>query len=334
MEKGLLVLFQPKVSIVIPVYNGANYLSKAIDSALAQTYSNIEILVINDGSNDNGATHDIALSYDDKILYYEKENGGVSTALNLGIEKMIGEYFSWLSHDDEYSPDKIQKQVDFLAKKRQKNIILFSDYAWIDSDDHINGESILPYIRRMTGLKAVFYAYISGCTLLIPKICFEEVGKFDENLPVTQDYDLWFRFAQKYQFEHMPMTLVKSRLHAEQTTHSYSYRDKECNDLYIDFLNKVTSKDIKIIERFEIVFYIKLLIRMENMKYRIVEQFLYENKLNTQSIFLVRTVYTFYKKIYTCWYKKISLFCIFFNPIWTYRKGINYIKYNLFYKIK
>ena len=76
-----------KVSIIIPVYNGSNYVKEAIDSALAQTYKNKEIIVVNDGSTDEGATRDIVKSYGDKVTYYEKENGGVSTALNLGIEK-------------------------------------------------------------------------------------------------------------------------------------------------------------------------------------------------------------------------------------------------------
>ena len=107
---------EKKVTIIIPVYNGSNYVREAIDSALAQTYKNIEILVVNDGSTDEGATRDICLSYGDKITYYEKENGGVSTALNLGIEKMTGDYFSWLSHDDLYYPDKIEKQMKELEK--------------------------------------------------------------------------------------------------------------------------------------------------------------------------------------------------------------------------
>ena len=84
----------PLVSIIIPVYNGSNYLAEAIDSALNQTYDNCEIIVINDGSNDNGATERIAKSYGNKIKYYSKENGGVASALNFGINMMEGEYFS------------------------------------------------------------------------------------------------------------------------------------------------------------------------------------------------------------------------------------------------
>ena len=78
----------PLVSIIIPVYNGSDYLKEAIESALAQTYSNIEILVVNDGSCDDGKTEEIALSYKDRIRYITKPNGGVSSALNLGIAQM------------------------------------------------------------------------------------------------------------------------------------------------------------------------------------------------------------------------------------------------------
>ena len=120
----------PLVSIIIPVYNGSNYLSQAIDSALAQTYKNIEIIVVNDGSKDDGATEKIALSYGDKIRYYAKENGGVSSALNYGIEKMKGEYFSWLSHDDKYTPSKIEDQMSLrknLATDKLTTTILMCD---------------------------------------------------------------------------------------------------------------------------------------------------------------------------------------------------------------
>ena len=89
---------KPLVSIIIPVYNGANYLREAIESALGQTYGNCEVLVINDGSNDHGETEREALKFGDRIRYFKKENGGVASALNLGIRKMRGEYFSWLSH--------------------------------------------------------------------------------------------------------------------------------------------------------------------------------------------------------------------------------------------
>ena len=103
----------PRVSIIIPVYNGANYMREAIDSALAQTSDDVEVLVINDGSRDNGATAEIARSYGDRIRYIEKENGGVSSALNRGIAEMRGRWFCWLSHDDRYLPEKVARQLAF-----------------------------------------------------------------------------------------------------------------------------------------------------------------------------------------------------------------------------
>ena len=97
--------YEPIVSIVIPVYNGANYMKFAIDSALNQTYEKVEVIVVNDGSNDNGETDRIARSYGDKIRYFSKENGGVATALNLAIENMKGEWFSWLSQRGGILPE-------------------------------------------------------------------------------------------------------------------------------------------------------------------------------------------------------------------------------------
>lgn len=94
---------------MIPVYNGANFLNESINSALNLTCDNIEVIVVNDGSDDDGETEKIALFYKNQIKYISKENGGVSTALNVAIKNMNGEWMSWLSHDDLYYPRKIEK---------------------------------------------------------------------------------------------------------------------------------------------------------------------------------------------------------------------------------
>ena len=123
----------PLVSIIIPVYNGSNYLREAIDSVLAQTYRNIEILVINDGSNDNGSTREIALSYGDQIRYFEKENGGVASALNKGLKEATGDYLSWLSHDDVYLPEKVAKEMEKLLALPDKNAVVFCRHSVMDA---------------------------------------------------------------------------------------------------------------------------------------------------------------------------------------------------------
>ena len=182
----------PLVSIVIPVYNGSNYMREAIDSALAQTYPNVEIIVVNDGSKDN--TREIALSYGDRIRYFEKENGGVSTALNQGIRAMRGEYFSWLSHDDVYYPEKIQTEIDALKACGNMAQAVYSGWdALIMPNRSVEKyPQCINHSYLEIGLLAPIMGFISGCTLLIPKKYFQQYGFFDESLRAVQDYAKWF----------------------------------------------------------------------------------------------------------------------------------------------
>lgn len=235
----------PLVSIVIPVYNGSNYLREAIDSALSQTYTNIEVLVINDGSNDGGKTEAIALSFGNKIRYFFKENGGVASALNMGIREMKGDYFSWLSHDDVYYSSKISDQIAFVHPA-QANVIPYTNFDLIDEQS------------KMTGFKAVdavdprFFRYyltvshpVHGCTTLLPKSCFEKCGFFDESLRTTQDYDFWFRLAPYYKFIHIPSSHIQSRHHNEQgTVILNALHAQECNELLVKFLSQLTPEEI------------------------------------------------------------------------------------------
>lgn len=249
--------FNPKVSIIIPVYNGSNYMREAIDSALAQNYGNIEVIVVNDGSIDDGKTREIALSYKDRIRYFEKENGGVATALNFGIEKMTGEYFSWLSHDDVYYSDKIEKQINFLNQQNDKKIILYSDFEYIDEKSHWISDQKIRNKKKNT-LYAVLKGYIHGCTLLIPKSCFYEVGKFDEKLKTTQDYDLWFRLIREYPVIHFSIILVLSRQHNEQGSKYISTHLEEETSLYISFINRLNEQEILKLEKSMELFYFKM----------------------------------------------------------------------------
>lgn len=215
---------QPIVSIIIPVYNGSNYVKEAIDSALAQTYKNIEVIVVNDGSNDGGKTEEIALSYGDKIKYFKKENGGVSSALNLGIKKMQGEYFSWLSHDDKYESGKIEEQINLIDGK--------SDVIALCSDAKINKNSIIlgnkserrfPENMRVDSkdvLKNILEkGSFNGCALLIPKVAIEKAGGFDETLRYVQDVLMWIKiFLQGYSVIYSYKVLCYCRVHDAQLT--------------------------------------------------------------------------------------------------------------------
>lgn len=214
---------RPLVSIVIPVYNGSNFLAQAIDSALAQTYPNTEVLVINDGSRDDGATERIALSYGARIRYYPKENGGVSSALNLGIQKMRGEYFSWLSHDDLYTPDKIEKQVALL-EKAPPGAVLMCGTEYVDADARPLHRYQKPFREGAYTSSEMFSSifsgcYISGCALLVPKTAFEQAGLFDTELKYMQDMQMWYRILLLGRpFYYAKDTGVLSRVHEKQTT--------------------------------------------------------------------------------------------------------------------
>src|SRR5690554_4935362 len=129
INKGKVVIF----SIVVPAYNGSDFLSEAIESILGQKgidRDEFEILVVNDGSTDDGKTRRCAEKYGSEIRYFEKENGGVSTALNLGIEEAKGDFICWLSHDDLFCEDKLfeqEKVISLLCREGIKDFVLFSD---------------------------------------------------------------------------------------------------------------------------------------------------------------------------------------------------------------
>lgn len=214
--------FYPKVSIIIPVYNGANYMREAIDSALSQTYGNIEVIVVNDGSCDNGETARIARSYGDLIRYFEKPNGGVATALNLGIEKMTGEYFSWLSHDDVYEPKKIEEQIRLLCKQADRQCIIFSGYRTINEAGESLHECFFPpdICENLLSLLSIETELsLNGCTLLIPTEVLR-TNRFDEMLRYTQDYDMWLKLYEKVPFVYIDKCLVLSRQHSQQDSRS------------------------------------------------------------------------------------------------------------------
>lgn len=254
--------FLPKVSIIIPVFNGANFMKEAIDSALAQTYSNIEVVVINDGSQDDGATESIAMSYGSKIRYLSKPNGGVSTALNLGIEKMTGDYFSWLSHDDVYKPEKIERQIEFLRRSCRYDTILYGSYELINSNSktisiidcsklYSNNQLSIPLFPVLRGLA-------NGCTMFIHKSHFIRIGLFDERLRTTQDYDLWFRMFREASVQFCPGNYVKSRIHSKQTGRAVNRHTDECERLWITMIDSVTSKEMCVMEGSPYYFYIRM----------------------------------------------------------------------------
>lgn len=208
----------PLVSIAIPVYNGANYVRYAIDSVLAQTYPNFELLVINDGSNDAGLTEKVALSYGDRIRYFSKPNGGVASALNLALEESKGEYFCWLSHDDIYLPEKVAKEMEKLLSLQDRNAVVFCRHSVINSDGKYLYDAPQPpqFPPHQAAYQLILSQWLHCCTVLAPRFLYLENGGFREDLPTTQDYDLLVKIGLKYPFIEIPEVLLKTRSHPAQ----------------------------------------------------------------------------------------------------------------------
>lgn len=230
------------VSIIIPVYNGSNYLAEAIDSALAQTYKNMEIIVVNDGSNDDGATEKIARSYGEKIRYFSKENGGVSSALNYGIQQMRGEWFSWLSHDDLYTPQKVEHSIKALNRcdlREIEKVVVYTDGVLVRSGgskiknfkQYFEEERI--YLGEEVAYEIACNGVLCGCCLLIHKTAFDKIGLFDESLRYSQDALMWYSlFLNGYDVYYSKNKDVFGRVHKLQVTNTH--RELFLNDsLYV-----------------------------------------------------------------------------------------------------
>jgi glycosyltransferase involved in cell wall biosynthesis len=205
------------VTIVIPVFNGARYVAEAIDSALAQTWPAVEVLVVDDGSNDGGATQRVVERFGAAVRFITKPNGGVGSALNAGIAAMTGHWFSWLSHDDLYEPTKVERAMQALEDLASPAIV-FGEADFIDEHARFIGSAGL--LNGLTNESdprwLVLEGRLNGCTMLIPRACLGAVGPFDVGLPTTQDYALWFDLASRYPFVPVREALVRSRVHGEQ----------------------------------------------------------------------------------------------------------------------
>jgi len=212
-----------KASIVIPVYNAEKYVNECINSALNQSYSDIEIIAVNDGSTDNSLK--ILENYSDKIKIISKENGGTPTALNAGIKAMKGEWFKWLSADDVLKKDAIEVLVNEAKKIDDfKSCIFYSNYDLIDQDSNIIGEFIEPNFNELSPFERnvilLDHFYGNGTTSLIHKSIFEQYGHFDEKIGFQEDYEFWLKccLLHNCKLHLIPKNLAQYRIHESQLT--------------------------------------------------------------------------------------------------------------------
>jgi len=218
-----LHLSNDKVSVIIPVYNSENFLKDSINSVLHQTYQNLEIIAIDDGSTDNSLK--ILQKYSDKITVIHQENKGLADALNVGIKNMGGRWFKWFSPDDVLYRDAIEILVN-EAKKLPENTIVYSNWELIDDigkkirdffESNYNELNTFEYnVRLLDGQQ------INVNTTLIPASLFKK-GCSIQNLedPIAIDYDFFLRAGMLYntKFYLISKILVQYRIHSLQSSH-------------------------------------------------------------------------------------------------------------------
>ena len=214
----------PRISVIIPAYNRANYLTEAINSVLSQTYRNFELIVVNDGSQDN--TEEILKKYTGKIKYFYQENNGVSSARNKGIDNSKGEFLCFLDSDDLWEKKKLEKQIDYFNKNVDVKIC-YTDEIWIRRGKRVNQ---MKKHKKHSGnifKMSLPLCIISASSVMIKKEVLSKVGFFDESFQVCEDYDLWLRISKEFQVGFIPEKLIIKRGgHEDQLSKKYWGMDR------------------------------------------------------------------------------------------------------------
>jgi glycosyltransferase involved in cell wall biosynthesis len=201
----------PTVSVVIPTYNRAGLLGRSIQSVLNQSYTDFEIIVVDDGSSDE--TPNVVAEFDDQRITYVplSKNIGAGGARNVGIRMSRGRFLAFQDSDDEWLPEKLARQMSMFERGASDLGVVYSDKTWIlkngtakyhPAPKSLSGQLINPEIR--------FYRpYQLGIqATLIKRECFETAGYFNEALPAFEDLELFIRLSRKFAFRHIPEPLV------------------------------------------------------------------------------------------------------------------------------
>ena len=233
----------PTVSVIIPTYNRANLVGKAIKSVLSQTYQDFEIIVIDDGSTDN--TREVIRGFKDKRVKYIKEykkNRGISVTRNIGIKMARGKYIALLDSDDEFLPERLRKQVQLLQNKSSEVGVVCSWSYNIDEKGNYISKRCLPKKDGYIYEDLLSTNPISLPTVLIRKECFNRVGFFDDLLNAQEDWDMWIRIAKYYRFALIKIPLVKYRLHTNQLSRNLELKIITANRILVKYANELKKR--------------------------------------------------------------------------------------------
>ena len=227
----------PLVSVIIPTYNRGWVVKEAIDSVLDQDFSDYELIVVDDGSNDN--TREILGAYGKAITVLQQSNRGVSAARNRGIAEAAGRLIAFLDSDDLWLPRKLSTQVKFFEENAD-SVINQTQEIWIRNGVRVNPKKRHHKFSGMIFERSLALCLVSPSAVMIKKSLFDAVGVFDENLPACEDYDLWLRISCRY-----PVHLVDSALIFKRGGHDDQLSKAAGLDKYrIQSLMKIIDSDL------------------------------------------------------------------------------------------
>lgn len=206
----------PKVSVIIPTYNRAHLIGRAIQSVLDQSYQDFEIIIVDDASVDQ--TEEIVRNFADERISYirHQKNEGGSVARNTGIKAAKGEFIGFLDSDDEWLVEKLKKQMDRFKISSKKVGIIYCGYSTVWKETQEIGDPVIPILRGNLFLSLLKSYITPGSTPVIRRDCFRKAGFFDEELQSCQEWDMWIRISRYHEFDFVPEILVRYHLHGHQ----------------------------------------------------------------------------------------------------------------------
>ena len=208
-----------KASVILPCYNGARWIGRAVESILAQTYKHFELVIIDDGSTDDSKEIIAPYFCDERVRYIYQTNRGFSAALNRGIKESSGCLIGFIGQDDLWMPKKLELQVKYFGKNENVALV-HSNYYSIDSEERIIRlvkTKVRGFSSKQEVVKWLFLTTnIAFETVLVKRKCFDEVGLFDERMVGYSDHDMWLRVAGSFNIGYLDLPLVKKRQHELQ----------------------------------------------------------------------------------------------------------------------
>ena len=216
----------PEISVIIPTYNRAHCLGRALDSVFQQTFSSLECHVIDDGSSDH--TQEVLTAYPDVSVTLLAKQSGVSAARNVGIQKARGEWIAFLDSDDVWLPTKLARQMAVIKSQSDVRWV-HTNEIWIRSGVRVNPMKKHEKKGGWIYLHCLPRCVVSPSSVLLHRSVLNSVGVFDEQLPACEDYDLWLRIAAHYPVVYVEEPcLVKYGGHADQLSRQYWGMDRFC----------------------------------------------------------------------------------------------------------